>query len=397
MFLSSLSRGALWARRLLLLGTIAGVVAPVVRLAAAPADMPAPASSDPVEVELNAVLALQARRPPEGTKGAAQYFWYDNYCQSLSNAAVAFMEKHPTDPRRWRAAFLLPRYLPRFVKSIGEGYDASSDEKLVVRDTAREAAWTAKVEAIEKEMRAAADVPDEVREQLEFGDMMQVMNANYRAAFEGGTPVDLPAVEAAMKKFLAGWPESESGRGILPMYVSLRKKLGTVDEVAVLAGFSDSPNRAAREYVQARARFAELSKKPFELTFTALDGREVDLKKLRGKVVLIDFWATWCGPCIAEIPNVKKTYEELHDKGFEVIGVSLDAEKDRKKFIDLVAKEGVTWPQRFEGKGWNDALAREYTISGIPAMFLLDQQGNLVSTDARGEKLGQTVRRLLKM
>jgi thiol-disulfide isomerase/thioredoxin len=374
---------------------VAGATWPLLTARAAPAET-AVTSTDPVDIELAAVLALQAQRPPEGTKGTAQYFWYDDYCQAISNAAFGFIEKHPTDPRRWKAAMLLPRYLPRFVKSIGDGYDANPDESLVVRDTAREAAWTAKVDAVEKEMKTAADVPDEVREQLEFMDYIGVMNPNYRAAFEG-QPVDLPAVDAAIKKFLTRWPESESGRGILPMYVSLRKKLGATDEVAVLAEFKDSPNRAAREYVQARARFAELSKKPFELAFTALDGREVDLKKLRGKVVLIDFWATWCGPCIAEMPNVKKTYEELHDKGFEVIGVSLDSAKDRQKFIDLVAKEGVVWPQRFEGKGWNDSLAIQYTISGIPAMFLLDQQGNLVSTDARGEKLGQTVKKLLKL
>ncbi len=153
--------------------------------------------------------------------------------------------------------------------------------------------------------------------------------------------------------------------------------------------------------------------KPLELAFTAADGRPVDLKSLRGKVVLIDFWATWCGPCIAELPNVKRVYEAYHAKGFEVIGISLEngrllpadtAEQTaaklaaaRQVLTDFTAKEKMPWPQHFDGKYWKNEFAVQFGIGAIPAMFLLDQEGRVVSTNARGPMLEQEVKRLLKL
>jgi thiol-disulfide isomerase/thioredoxin len=357
----------------------------------------APQSKDPIDQELAALAALQLQEPPAGSKGASHYKWFDQHCQEIGRSAFAILEKYPQDPRRWNAALVLQqrRFHPRFVKSIDDNY-AQVEEQAVHRDTGAEKAWSDKVDVVEKALRSASDVPDEVREKLDFSDMMQTIIPYFEAA-HNKTPMDIGPLQKTIETFFARWPMSESGRGLLPMFVNLSVSLGHKDEASVLAAFAESPNEPAREYVKTRIRFLALSKEPFELSFTALDGRKVDLKALRGKVVLIDFWATWCGPCIAELPNVKQTYAAYHDKGFEVIGVSLDNERDRKKFIDLVAKEGIAWPQRFEGKGWEDSLAKEYTVSGIPAMFLLDQQGRLVTTDARGEKLGLEIKRLLKL
>ena len=105
------------------------------------------------------------------------------------------------------------------------------------------------------------------------------------------------------------------------------------------------------------------------------------MDKLKGKVVLIDFWATWCGPCVAELPNIKKTYAKFHEKGFEIVGISLDQSRD--KLAKFVEKEKIDWPQHFDGQGWKNEFAVKYGIQGIPAMWLVDKKGNLVDMKAR--------------
>jgi thiol-disulfide isomerase/thioredoxin len=132
--------------------------------------------------------------------------------------------------------------------------------------------------------------------------------------------------------------------------------------------------------------------KPVVLQFTAVDGRDVNLAALKGKVVLIDFWATWCGPCVGELPVVKKTYDQFHAKGFEIVGISLD--KDKDKLTQFVADHKMEWPQFFDGLYWQNKYARQFGIESIPAMWLIDKKGLLRVLDARPDLSGQ-VQKLL--
>jgi thiol-disulfide isomerase/thioredoxin len=117
-----------------------------------------------------------------------------------------------------------------------------------------------------------------------------------------------------------------------------------------------------------------------------------NLSSLRGKYVLIDFWASWCGPCRKENPNVKKVYEKYHANGFEVVGVSLD--NDGKKWKDAIEKDGLPWIHISDLKGWDNELAVYFHVNGIPTNILIDTEGKIIATDLRGSALERKIARL---
>ena len=130
-----------------------------------------------------------------------------------------------------------------------------------------------------------------------------------------------------------------------------------------------------------------------DLKFTSIKGKDVDIAKYKDKVVLIDFWATWCGPCVRELPNVKKTYSKYHDNGFEIIGISLD--RDRERLENFIQKNEMPWPQHFDGKGWKNEIAVRFEIHSIPSTFLLDKQGIIRHVNLRGSALDSAVAEVL--
>ncbi|HXC97882.1 MAG TPA: TlpA disulfide reductase family protein [Verrucomicrobiae bacterium] len=157
----------------------------------------------------------------------------------------------------------------------------------------------------------------------------------------------------------------------------------------IIAG---SAPEGAKEQARGLLKRLDAIGKPMDIQYTAIDGRPVDLAKLKGKVVLVDFWATWCVPCLREMPDVKATYEKLHDKGFEIVGISLDV--DKNVLAAFVKENGISWPQYYDGLRWSNKLVMQFGITSVPSMWLVDKQGN-VRDQAADISLAEKVSKLL--
>ena len=145
--------------------------------------------------------------------------------------------------------------------------------------------------------------------------------------------------------------------------------------------------RKVAESLVAGAQFPDFKE-------TDVEGKPLSISQYKGKVVLVDFWATWCGPCVVKLPEIQAAYTKYHDKGFEVVGISLDEEKDAlQKFVK---QKKMPWPEFFDGKRWENKLAVKYGVDATPTGYLLDRDGKIIAKLSGDEDLDSTVAKALK-
>ncbi|MBV1923909.1 MAG: AhpC/TSA family protein [Flavobacteriaceae bacterium] len=170
-----------------------------------------------------------------------------------------------------------------------------------------------------------------------------------------------------------------------------RKEINTVEAKEIIKSLS--PKIAASTTAKTLTSLIKSMKKA-DVGSVAPDfaaqtptGETLSLKEAMGEYTIIDFWASWCKPCRVENPNVVRVYNKYHDKGLNIISVSLDKESQKDRWLKAIEKDQLTWSHVSNLKGWKDPIAVQYNVRGIPATFLLDKEGNIIAKNLRGQAL----------
>lgn len=203
------------------------------------------------------------------------------------------------------------------------------------------------------------------------------------------------SAEKAIEAFIDRYAATPQAADALSMAVRLAEFTGnpellTALEKRLVEKFPDNP--IARQMLRRQGKSADIGK-PFKAELKTLDGKDLKLPDdLKDKVFVVDFWATWCGYCVAELPEMKKLYAEYKPKGVEFVGISLD--KDPAHVAGYVKEKGMDWLHVCTGKGWDDPTFKALGLEGVPSVWVVGKDGLVVSDNARG-KLEETIRKAL--
>lgn len=318
---------------------------------------------------------VRAIAMPTAATKAEKNAWWDRKVSDLNRLGTNFLKAHPDDPRRWEVAVHLRQVRPW-------PDPAAVPPPLDVR-----------LHELTAEALGRTELPAALRSEAS----LLLIDEEVVRCGESPTSAQLLAIQWRLDRHVV---QFGAGPEVHQMQLRALEHLENVDPAAagaIVERLAASPYAELREVATRRQFLRLIGQTAFDLRFIALDGREVDFARLRGKVVLLDFWATWCQPCVVELPHLRQLRDK-HAAGLEIIGVSLDRAGSQAKLEDFIRRNDLTWPQHFllNDKGRNE-LAERFAITSIPAVFLFDRAGRLAVANVTPERLDAEVGRLLRM
>jgi thiol-disulfide isomerase/thioredoxin len=329
---------------------------------------------------LDAYMKKLADTPPEGETDEEKMEFSSKALNALVTAADRLLAAKPNEKQTTQAFGMRFQALQALIAMEQEG----AHEKL---EKAMQAARESKIEDVvgmgwqlfigDRTSRWSELDPKD--KQAFFDAVIAKINA------DGPNPMD-----AAIVQVTAGSLDGTDDEFVVKLLEAAVPLLAKSED-------KDVKEALAQANFEGMLRRLKLPGNQIEISGELLSGGKVDWESYRGKVVLVDFWATWCGPCRAEVPNILEMYEAYHDKGFEVLGVSLDEtpEAAKKYKAEMKLPWDSLFPTSEDDRGWNNPLARHYGIGGIPTAILVDKDGKVVHMNARGEELPAELKRLL--
>lgn len=323
---------------------------------------------------------------------------------------LAFFDRFPGDIRRWEWLLKTLQHSPAYWANLNQGarmtVEGRSDEAQI--DDVSQGKWDELVRRkLRPEFLSSPQVTSEQRAELHQLELNLIQRRFIRARTitenEVGEFTNALLAYSAEPAILDGGSGTTISWAVGQLRHFIRSaQMDIREERMIVHHLKSSSNQELRAYAAGMERVLELRDHPLELRLTTLDGTSLDVADWHGKVVLVDIWSTGCKSCVEAIPQLKEIYGRYHDRGFAMVAVCLDSEKNRRKVDDILRDMNPPWPTAWVELAQplrQTPLVERFAITGVPVYFLLDQTGRLVGTDYGGKdgkaRLEQDVQRLL--